>query len=181
LYPYFDVGGFTYGGNVCCESVHDPEAVDVSARLCGHLGLSGLVVIEFRREPPGNRLILMKVDPRVVGMTALCTAIGFDVPTAIYRLYTGQPVAVAASYPEGVRWVWEKPYVLGLFERYGAGVWKQIPAAVSTLAGATALGVWSASDPMPFMWNAAGGVRSQVRKRFLRERGKHAGGPASLR
>ncbi len=181
LYPYFDVGDYTYGGNVCCESAHDEEAVAVSATLARHVGLTGIVTVEFRRQPPDHRLVLMKIDPRVVGMTGLCTALNFDVPTLIYRLATGQPISVSADYPDGLRWVWEKPYVLGLLERHGLQAWRQIPAAINTFRGASTLGIWSASDPWPFVYNAAGGVRSQVRKRFLRQRGRHPHGPASLR
>jgi predicted ATP-grasp superfamily ATP-dependent carboligase len=113
----------------------------------------------------------MKIDPRVAGMVGLCTALGFDVPTLLYRLHTGQPVSVSPSYPEGMVWLWEKPYVLGMLKS-GRRAWREVPAALSAFRRATTLGVWDPADPWPFVWNAAGGVRSQVRRRFLRERAR---------
>ena len=139
--------------------------------LVARAKLTGVVTVEFRRRVSDGALILMKIDPRVAGMVGLCTVLGFDVGTLLYRHYTGQPLAVDASYPDGVSWIWEKPYLIGL-AKGGLRALREVPQAVSALRRATSLGVWSLSDPWPFIWNAAGGVRSQVRRRFQRERTK---------
>jgi predicted ATP-grasp superfamily ATP-dependent carboligase len=170
LFPYFSVRGFRYGGNVHCESAHDDEAVAAAATIVRGAKLFGVVTIEFRRRPADGRLLLMKIDPRVVGMAELCTALDFDVATLLYRLETGQPVVPPSrDYPDGRAWLWEKPYVLGLLGSRGRA-WGEIPGAWRAFRRATTYAVWDPADPWPFMWNAAGGVRSQVRKRFLRER-----------
>ena len=169
LYPYFQLGGHWYGGNVHCESTHDDEAVAATAALVARVRLTGVVTVEYRRRPSDGALVLMKIDPRVAGMVGLCTVLGFDVATLLYRLHTGQPLAVESSYADGVGWVWEKPYLFGL-AKGGLRAWRQLPEAFSALRRSASLGVWSRSDPWPFIWNAAGGVRSQVRRRFQRER-----------
>lgn len=171
LYPYFQAGGHAYGGNVHCESAHDEEAVEATVALVARARLSGVVTVEFRRRPSDGALVLIKIDPRVAGMIGLCTALGFDAGTLLYRLYTGQPVVVEPSYPDGVSWVWEKPYLFGILKS-GVRAWRDVPAALSAFRRAKSLGVWSAADPWPFVWNAAGGVRSQVRRRFQRERAR---------
>jgi predicted ATP-grasp superfamily ATP-dependent carboligase len=171
LYPYFQVSGHWYGGNVRCESVHDDEAVAATAALADRLKLTGVVTGEFRRRTSDGALVLMKIDPRVVGMVGLGAVLGFDVPMLLYRLHTGQPVAVESSYPDGVSWVWEKPYLLGVATS-GLRGWREMPAALDAIRRAASLGVWSRDDPWPFISNAAGGVRSQVRQRFLREQAR---------
>jgi predicted ATP-grasp superfamily ATP-dependent carboligase len=171
LYPYFRAGGHAYGGNVHCESVHDEEAIATASALVARTNLSGVVTVEFRRRPSDGALVLMKIDPRVVGMAGLCAAIGFDVPTLLYRLHTNQRVSVSSSYAEGKGWVWEMPYLLAMLASRSRA-WREVPAALSAFWNATAFGVWSAADPSPFAASVAGSVRSQVRKRFLRERAR---------
>jgi predicted ATP-grasp superfamily ATP-dependent carboligase len=171
LYRYFQVRGHWYGGNIHCESAHDDEAVAAAAALVARARLTGVVTVEFRRHPPDGALVLMKIDPRVVGMVGLCTVLGFDVGTLLYRLHTGQPLAVESHYPDGVGWLWEKPYMFDL-ARSGLRAWGDLREAFSALRRASSLGVWSRADPWPFVWNAAGGIRSQVRRRFQRERAK---------
>lgn len=171
LYPYFQVSGHWYGGNIHCESAHDDEAVAATAALAARARLTGVVTVEFRRRPSDGALVLMKIDPRVAGMVGLCTVLGFDVATLLYRLHTGQPLAVGSSYADGVGWVWEKLYIFGLAKR-GLRAWREVPEAFSALRRASSLGVWSRADPWPFVWNAAGGVRSQVRRRFQREQAR---------
>ena len=168
LYSYFSVDGFAYGGNVSCESIHDDEAVRMAAAIVKETKLTGAITVELRRRPDGS-LVLMKVDVRVVAMVALCSDLGMDVPTLLYRLYTGQPLSIPVDYPDGVRWVWEKPYVWGVLKS-GRAAWREIPAAFDTFRKATTFAIWNRADPMPFMVNALGGVRSQVRKRFRKRR-----------
>ena len=134
LYPYFNIGGRTYGGNVACESVLDAEAVAVATVLVARARLTGIVTVEFRRQLDG-RLVLMKVDPRVVAMVGLCNALDFDVATLLYRLRTGQSVAVSNAYPEGLVWVWEKPFVLGMFVPHPV-LWTQVNATPPGVARA---------------------------------------------
>lgn len=171
IYPYFQVRGHRYGGNVHCESAHDDEAVAATTALVARAKLTGVVTVEFRRRPSDGALILIKIDPRVVGMVGLCTVLGFDVATLLYRLHTGQPIAAESSYADGVAWAWEKPYIFGL-AKSGLRAWRDLPEAFSTLRRASSLGVWDRSDPWPFVWNAAGGVRSQVRRRLQREQAR---------
>jgi hypothetical protein len=177
LYPYFRVSGHWYGGNVHCESAHDDEAVAATTALVERARLTGVVTVEFRRRPSDGALVLMKIDPRVAGMVGLCSHLGFDVATLLYRLHTGQPLAVEPSYPDGVGWIWEKPYLFGLARGGLRSAVRKLPEALSAMRKASSLGVWDRADPWPFIWNAAGGVRSQVRRRFERERRATPSGP----
>ena len=104
-------GGFVHpyelGANVYCESVHDDEAIDAATRLVRATGYVGVITIEFRRDPRTGRLMLLKADPRFVRSTSLSTALGLDLPTALYRLFVeraqgGAGSAITGAHPSDV-------------------------------------------------------------------------------
>ena len=53
--------------------------------------------MEFRRDPRDERLTLIKADPRFVRATSLSTALGRDLPTAVYRVFTNAPLESTRS------------------------------------------------------------------------------------
>jgi hypothetical protein len=115
LFTYSRGGGFVHpyelGANVYCESVHDPEARDAAARFVKEARYSGPITVEFRRSSIDDRLTFVKADPRVVRATALSTALGLEVPQAIYRVAVGRMVAAADGYPDHYAWIWLTPYL----------------------------------------------------------------------
>src|SRR4029434_9452330 len=80
---------YELGANVYCESVHDDEAIETAARFVQAARFYGAITVEFRRDARDDRLTLIKVQPRVVRATSLSTALGLDVPTALYNLFIG--------------------------------------------------------------------------------------------
>ncbi|ABC63898.1 hypothetical protein [Erythrobacter litoralis] len=103
---------YVLGSVVWCQTVHDEEAVEKARALVAAFRYTGLAVIEFRRHLTTNELFLMKVEPRPVRATALATAIGMDIPTAMYAAFNEQPVEVADDYSDGVQWL----YIQGCLE-----------------------------------------------------------------
>jgi len=154
LYTY-SRGGFVHpyelGANVYCESVRDDEALEVATRLARATRYSGVITFEFRRDSRDGRLLLIKADPRFIRATSLSTALGMDIPTALYRVYTEDRVEpVSTTYREGVAWLWPTMYLENLWENRGdRPVRRELLALVRNLHRVEALAQLSLRDPVP--------------------------------
>lgn len=109
---------YELGGAAYCESVHDPEAMELATRFVRHARYTGVITVELKRDSIDNRLKFIKADCRFIRATRLSTAIGLDMPTALYQLFSGANVerSYPRDYPEGVSWIY--------LEAYAASIWK---------------------------------------------------------
>lgn len=105
---------YELGSVVWCETTHDGEALEAARELVRAFGYIGQITLEFRRDSRDGRLYLMKIEPRPVRATSLSTAIGMDIPTNLYKLFTGEPVNVPSGYADGVGWLWAMAYAQSL-------------------------------------------------------------------
>jgi predicted ATP-grasp superfamily ATP-dependent carboligase len=123
LYLYSLDAGFRHpydlGANVFCESVHDAEAIEAATRFVRQARFYGAITVEFRRDSRDGQLTLIKADPRVVRATALSTALGLDVPTALHAVFTGGQLPVPRPYREGIAWIWLSWYLDTLWTSRG--------------------------------------------------------------
>lgn len=92
------------GGPSCfAESHYDPQLIEYGVRLLKALGWQGVAMVEFKRERSTGRYKLMEINPRFWGSLPLAVAAGVDMPTILYRVAAGEPVAPVLSHPTGVR------------------------------------------------------------------------------
>ena len=114
LFPYAqstDKHPYELGTNIYAESIHDDEALAGAAAFARRARYYGVMTVEFRRDPGDGSLKFIKADARVVNATSLSTALGLDVPLALYRLFTGHRPELEATYRDGVAWIWIERYV----------------------------------------------------------------------
>jgi predicted ATP-grasp superfamily ATP-dependent carboligase len=97
---------YELGSVVWCETVHDPDAVEAAREVVKRLRYTGIITVEFRRDPSDNSLYLMKIEPRPVRATSLSRVIGMDIPTALHATFAGGTPKVADDYPDGIGWLW---------------------------------------------------------------------------
>ena len=103
--------------------------------------------------------MLLKADPRFVRATSLSTALGLDLPTALYRLFVerGDGGAVSAStgaarpaYREGVAWLWATMYLENFWDnRDNRAVRRELLTLVRNVRRVKALAHVSLRDPLP--------------------------------
>lgn len=105
---------YELGSVVWCETVHDDEALEAARELVKLFEYTGQITVEFRRDSRTGALYLMKMEPRPVRATSLSTVIGMDIPTALYRTFTGDTPRVAKDYPDGIGWLWTMAYAKSL-------------------------------------------------------------------
>jgi D-aspartate ligase len=81
-----------------------PEVVEPSERLLAEVGFSGLVEVEFKRDPRDGSLKLLDINPRVWGWHSLCQRAGVDFPFLAWQLARRQTVP-DTRYATDVRWI----------------------------------------------------------------------------
>ena len=86
------------------ETVDEPGVVEPAVRLLAAMHLTGLVEVEFKRDPRDCQFKLLDVNPRVWGWHTLCQRAGVDFPYLLWLFSHGKPVPHVQGRP-GVRWV----------------------------------------------------------------------------
>ena len=147
---------YELGANVYCESVRDDEAIEAACRFVRRARFYGAITVEFRRDARDEGLTLIKVDPRVVRATSLSSALGLDVPSALYDVFTGGPRPVATGYREGVAWMWPAWYLHTVGQnRARASLVRQLWAVIRNAHRIRAFAYLSVRDPRPALADLA--------------------------
>jgi len=86
------------------ETVDDPATSAAAVRLIETLRYTGIVEVEFKRDPRNGKLKLLDINPRVWGWHSLCGPAGVDYPYLLWLLTIGEPIPETKA-AVGVRWV----------------------------------------------------------------------------
>ncbi len=86
------------------ETVDEPRVVEPALRLLAATGITGLVEVEFKRDPRNDQFLLLDVNPRVWGWHTLSKRAGVDFPYLQWRLATRQSVPEIRGR-SGERWM----------------------------------------------------------------------------
>ena len=87
------------------ETVADSRVREIGTRVLGHLGFTGLVELEFKRDPVSLEPKLLDINPRVWGWHTLGRRAGMDFAFLAWRLVHGD-IPARREAPPGIRWVW---------------------------------------------------------------------------
>ncbi len=74
------------------ESTYDPVVQELSLRFLRAINFSGLVEVEFKRDPRDDRYKLLDVNARIWGFHTLGSAAGVDFPYLLFADQLGLPV-----------------------------------------------------------------------------------------
>ncbi|MGD2083171.1 MAG: hypothetical protein PVF91_09405, partial [Chromatiales bacterium] len=143
---------YELGANAYCESVHDEEAIRLATRLVKHARYSGAITVELKRSPVDGGLKLIKADVRVVRATRLSSALGLDIPTALYEVFRAdaRPERRPGHYREGVGWIWLEAYMYALWKnRRESSLTRELLHLMRRLARIRAFAYFDIRDPLP--------------------------------
>lgn len=132
----------TYVETIECEDVVAP-----SLRLLGELRFTGLVEVEFKRDPDGGSFKLLDVNPRVWGWHTLCGRAGVDFPYLLWLAVRGEDVGHMAARP-GVRWV-RTTTDLPMVAKELLGGRMSLRSYLRSLRGPLEGAVFARDDPVP--------------------------------
>ena len=85
------------------ETVDEPAVAALASRLIAAIGFTGLIEVEFQRDPRDGRLLLLDMNPRVWGWHTLGAMAGMDFAHLLWRLHLGEPIEAGAPVL-GVAW-----------------------------------------------------------------------------
>lgn len=86
------------------ESIEEPEIEAAGRRLLQGLRFTGLIELEFKRDPRDGRCKLLEMNPRVWGWHTLGRLAGVDFPYLQWRAAHGLPVPELRARA-GARWI----------------------------------------------------------------------------
>ena len=143
---------YELGANAYCESAHDAEAIEFAKRFVRQTRYTGAITVEFKRDAVDNTLRFIKADCRFVRATALSTALGLDMPTALYEVYSGCDAVQPRpqNYPTGVNWLWLEAYAYSLWKnRREVGLARELWNLCKRLPRVRAWAYFCWRDPLP--------------------------------
>ncbi len=85
------------------ETVDEPAVEEAATKVIQAIGFTGLVEVEFKRDPRDGRYKLLDINPRVWGWHSMCAAAGVDFPYLLLQMMEGQPLPSLRART-GVRW-----------------------------------------------------------------------------
>jgi predicted ATP-grasp superfamily ATP-dependent carboligase len=134
------------------ESTHDRSTCEDAERLLTRMRMSGIVEVEFKRDPRTGENKLLDVNPRVWGWQSMCARAGVDFPLLLWQMVNGHDVP-ATSSRAGVRWVrmlTDVPAVIAELRQGRLSARRYL----RSLRGPLEFAVFAADDPLPAGLNA---------------------------
>jgi predicted ATP-grasp superfamily ATP-dependent carboligase len=128
------------------ETIEDQTVENDARRLLAAMRLSGLVEVEFKRDPRTGANLLLDVNPRAWGWQSIGATAGVDFPYLLWQLACALPVRPTDARP-GVGWmrmVFDVPAATAAL-RAGLTVREYLRSFRRPLAHA----VLAADDPLP--------------------------------
>jgi predicted ATP-grasp superfamily ATP-dependent carboligase len=129
------------------EAIEQPEVEEPARSLLAALAITGLVEVEFKRDPRDGRFKLLDINPRVWGWHTLGRRVGCDFPYLLWQLTQGEPVPEVRGRG-GVRWIrtaTDLPTV-------ARAIWRgqlSVAAYLRSLRGPVEPAVFAWDDPLP--------------------------------
>jgi D-aspartate ligase len=140
-------------GSTFVETIDDASLARDARPLLRAMRYTGMVEVEYVRDPVTGANLLLDVNPRAWGWQSLGARAGVDFPLLLYRMAAGEHVEPARAVP-GARWVRllaDVPAAVGEWRRgrLTLGSW------VTSLRGAVEGAVFVKHDPVPALVDAA--------------------------
>jgi predicted ATP-grasp superfamily ATP-dependent carboligase len=129
------------------ETTADESLRDDTARLLETMRMSGIVEVEYKRDPRTGENKLLDVNPRAWGWQSLCDRAGVPFPLLVWRMANGEPIPATVAR-SGVRWVRMLTDVPAAWQELRTGS-LTLRRYLRSLRGPLEFAVFSRDDPVP--------------------------------
>jgi D-aspartate ligase len=136
-----------FGCATFVRAVEEPEVVEISGHFLRGIGYTGLVEIEFKRDPRDGRYKLLDVNPRTWAWHSLSRRAGIDFPYLAWLQISGAPVPPARAQA-GVAWVHAARDIIAAYLEIRRGRLSLAEYARS-LRGPLEFAAFAPDDPFP--------------------------------
>lgn len=159
------------GGGGSVTSVSEPvdaQLLDQSLALLRRLGWQGVAMVEFKRDRPSNRSVLMEVNGRYWGSLPLAIAAGVDFPLYEWQLAHGFTPTPPRQYTSGMHYRWlagDIRRIASLIHNQSNDSFPRPPLSrelaifFTDFRYKTSPALWSWSDPLPAIAETAAALR----------------------
>jgi D-aspartate ligase len=131
------------------ETIEDDVVARAARDLLAAMRWTGVVEVEFKRDPRTGRTLLLDVNTRGWTWQALGGRAGVDFPYLLWRMTSGRDVPAMVAAP-GERWVRVAPDLLAALEEMRRG--RLSPREyVASLRGPIEFAVMAPDDPVPVL------------------------------
>ncbi|NHA15356.1 hypothetical protein [Thioalkalivibrio sp. XN279] len=149
----------------------NPPLVEETARLLESVGYTGFASVEFKQSSADGHFYLIEINPRLPWYNSLFAASGINFALLAYRDLTGvEPEQVAVvEQIDDVYWLHLRNELRGAVERARRGQWSAAARELAGLWRSRAFGLFSVTDPLPFVVGYANYVRdfaATIRRKF---------------
>jgi predicted ATP-grasp superfamily ATP-dependent carboligase len=129
------------------ETVNEPRIIQPAERLLTAMRFTGLVEIEFKRDPRNGELKVLDVNPRVWGWHTLCGRAGVDFPYLLWLLVNDKTVPAVCGRI-GERWVHTSADVPAAIQEIKSGR-LSLRTYLRSLRGPIESAIFAWDDPSP--------------------------------
>jgi D-aspartate ligase len=144
------------------ETIDDPRVEEAARALLAHVRYTGLVEVEFHRDPRTNSLKLLDVNHRVWGWHTIGAAAGVDFAYLEWQMQNGLEFPFKRGKP-GIRWRRAATDAIAL--THELFVEREL-RTLRTFKRANAA-VWQADDPVPALADIGLTASKVLRRRML--------------
>jgi predicted ATP-grasp superfamily ATP-dependent carboligase len=134
------------------ETIEEPDVVEPAVRMLAATRFTGLVEIEFKRDPRDGQFKVLDINPRVWGWHTLSRRAGVDFPYLLWLLVSGEPVPKVCGRA-GERWMrMPMDLPMAIHEIWNGRL--SLRAYVRSLLGPTESAILAWDDPLPGLLDA---------------------------
>jgi len=140
----------TFGTGCIEQGVDRPEVVEPAVRLLQKMQFSGIAEVEFKWDAAAEQFKLIEINPRPWDQHRLGNACGVDLIHLAYCEKAGLPTPAITKRPAGTKWIAEDAFCVAALTAFV----KRDPnfrILLRQAKGKRIYGIWSASDPLPFL------------------------------
>jgi D-aspartate ligase len=143
------------GVSTYLELVDEPELAQVGFQVLARLGITGVVKLDFKRDPRTGRFYLLEVNPRFSLWNYLGAASGVNLPLLAYRDLAGLPAVPAPRAKIGVRWLSLADDARTFVRSFAPAGELSLAGWLASLRGPKVYDVFAWDDVTPFVMNLA--------------------------
>ena len=129
------------------ETVDEPDVIEPALRLLAAMHFTGLIEVEFKKDPRDRNFKVLDLNPRAWGWHTLCGRAGVDFPYLAWLLARGEPVPEAYGRA-GERWIRMGPDLATAIQEICGGR-LSLSSYLKSLRGSIECAMFAWDDPMP--------------------------------